>query len=425
MKEVDNEENPFEEPITLYEEALVTSLYSLGIAIGPVIFNRLADVMGRKWFLISISTIEFSCFMLLAFARNICYFYAARLIQGMGAGSGVTVLTLFITEIADNNNRGKCGTLSNVFQSIGNTYGYIISIFQMRMFTLLCTLPFLMSIPLFIVFIPESPIYLVQKGKRDDARNAIRKFRNIDFTEAGKVLVETENLITETSQSDKGLLTLLKKPGFRKALVISNGLFVFLQLTGLFAVLGYLHNIFSLANVPISQDTSSIFISAIQTVSNFMSTIFIEKLGRKLLLMFSSLTIALSLLLLGTYFQLKSGEFLYIDRIAWLPIVSISILVIGYGIGLGPVTFVLMSELFSPDFKTRASSVALFSSGVASFAVVYTFPVVRDLLGISWCFWILQILTLLGLLFIYLMVEETKGKSFLEIQQMLHKNSLK
>lgn len=413
-------ENPIGKPIALHEEALIGSLHSLGISFGGLLLGRISDVLGRKYFLISISVLEFSSFIVLALADKIFYFYITRLIQGVCLGCSVTVMPLFIAEISDNHNRGKFGTLSNFFQCFGNIYGFLIgSLCKIRTFTLLCAAPLLLSIPVFITVIPESPTYLVSKGKRDEAKTALRKFRHLNVIDTAKELMEIEILLKETSYRKSIFLLLVSDVSYLKSQLMSMGIFFFQQFSGLFAILGYLHTIFSLANIPLSQDLSGILVSVIQLLSIMLSTILIDRLGRKLLLLSSSAIVAVSLLLLGAFFQLKYFDLIYINYISWLPVASVSILIIGYGVGLGPVCFVFMSEVFPPEIKTKAASISVCFGGICSFIVTYTFPVIRDNLGTFWCFWILAVISILGFVYFNFCIIETKDRSFLEIQSII------
>lgn len=105
-----SEENPLGKPLTLHEEALITSLHFLGAGIGGLILSRLADTIGRKSTLIIISIFELFSLITLALAHNIKYYYVTRLIQGLCVGVSVTVMPVFISEISEDHNRGKFGT---------------------------------------------------------------------------------------------------------------------------------------------------------------------------------------------------------------------------------------------------------------------------------------------------------------------------
>lgn len=424
LKSTDTSQNPLGRPITLYEEALIASLHSLGISVGGLLLSRIADYIGRKWSLITISSLEFTSLLILAFAKNVNLYFITRLVQGICLGSTATVMPLFISEITEDHNRGKFGTFSTFFMCLGNVYGFAMgSMFEIQSFTLICAAPLLISVPIFIFWIPESPYYLVSKGRRYAAKRALERIHSIQPNKAEKILVNTETIIRATCPSKRGCISFLCDYGIRRGLFISLTLYIIQQATGLFAVLAYLSTIFSLANVPLSENISSIIIGCIQVFANIIAANFIEKLGRRILLLTSSVMITFSLVILGTCFELLKANYVLPYYISWFPIMALVIFILGYGFGLGPVCFILSSELFPQDFKTKAVSLSLFTSGVSSFLVVYTFPVVRDFLGISWCFWILSFLCALGFIFIHCFIPETKCKSFLEIQMILNNGS--
>lgn len=386
---------------------------------GSLLLSRIADYVGRKWALITISSLEFTSLLILSTAKNINLYYITRFIQGLCLGSTAIVMPLFISEVTEDHNRGKFGTFHSFFMCLGNIYGYTMgSLFGIKWFTIICAIPLVISVPLFAIFVPESPYYLVSKGYRNSAKIAFEKFLMIKPNKAEKVLIQTVNTIHETSMK-KSTFSFLLDPGTRRALFLICVLLIVQQASGLFAILAYLSTILSSSNIPLSENVSCILISCIQLFSNVLAATFIEKLGRKFLLLTSSVMVTIALLVLGLYFELLTSKYEFSRSASWLPIIGLVVLILGYGFGLGPVCFILSSEIFPQDFKTVAGSFSLFISGIACFILVYTFPIVRDLLGISWCFWILGVLCILGFIFIYCLISETKGKSFLDIQVMM------
>lgn len=420
LKDANSEENPLQRSITLYEEGIIASIHAAGIAFGPLILSKGADFIGRKWFLISIGLAEFFSFVILAIGIHIYMYYFARIIQGICIGCSITVLPLFIAEISESFNRGKLVTINSIFVSLGNVYAYTMSsIFRLKCYTLMCSVPALISAFLLIITIPESPIYLIMKNKRKQGKQALMKFRNIDFEEAENVVSEITEMISSIPVGEN-IFVFLKNRGFRRSLIISNGLFVFMQFSGIVAILEYLHMIFFIAEIPFSKNISSIVVGLTQSFSVLIATSLIEKLGRKRLQLLAATVVVISLFLVGIYFQLKTFRY-NIQCISWLPVICVIIFIVGYGTGLGPVSYVLLSEIFPPKFKLTAASISMLTAAVAAFFVLFGFPLVRDFMGIQWCFWFFSTATLLNIIFIHFYVIETKNKSFLEIQTLLEK----
>lgn len=420
LKVENGTENPLQRPITLYEEAMVGSLHSFGTCLGCLV-GTFTDVIGRKWTAIAISTTELAAFLILAFANHIYVIYITRLVQGLCMSAGVIALTIFVGEISQDHNRGKFCAIMSVFINIGNIYGFLIgSVFHLETFTILCAAPVMISLPLFLFFIPESPVYLLLKKKRIEARLAFEKFHNMASNEAEIDVRNAEIMIVTTTQANRNIFAIFWNREVKRVMLIGIGLTVFQEFSGIFAILGYFNDIFPDGTLPLSPYRMSILISVMQLVAVLTSAFLIEIAGRKVLLLISSATVVFSLLCLGFYFMLVNHNFYYLQCISWIPVASVILFIGGYATGLGPVVFVLMGEIYPTDFKSALSSLSILASGLSSFGVTYTYPIIRDFLGKFWSFLILSGLSAVGFVFFLICVPETRGKSFLEIQLLLN-----
>lgn len=414
LKSNDTDINPLGSPITVYEESLITSLHGIGLGVGPLFLGKLADLFGRKRSLLLFSILEVLGFLLLTFSRHIYLYYLARVIQGFCFGFFTTVMPVFIAEISDDTNRGRFATFVSMFITLGNVYGFVMTlIFDMKAFTVICAVPGIITIVLFYYFIPESPIYLAWKQKPVKAKESLQKFRNLNFTETEKIFNEIKQICSSTES-----LTCTKFLEIRKSLYISIGLFIIAQLTGLFAILGYLSSI-----LPLSISMSSIAVGITHCLAILLSSVLIEKYGRRILLLISLATVFSSLFVLGTYFHLEILKLSFISYMGWFPALIVVTFIMGFGIGISCVPFAIVGEIFPTNMKAIAASLSLFVAGCANFIIVFTFPICRDTLGLDWCFWILGFMSLLGYIFIFISVPETKGKSFSEIQEMINGKS--
>lgn len=412
--------NPLGRTVTVFELSWITSLFTLGIAIGPLVLAKLADFFGRKWSLIFISTLQMCGFIILAFGNHVNYYYISRLTQGLSTGFMITVLPLFLAEISENFNRGKFGTFLNLFATLGNLLGYILGLFlDMKTFTLIFAVPSIINVLLFTIFIPESPVYLAMKQKNKQALISLEKFRNVNSHEANKILTEIEDMLEKSSKNRK-FCYITRLFLIRKSFAIGLGLSAIQAFSGIFIIMGYLQSILSTTNLTISESLTVVLLGIIQVFLAILSTVLIEKLGRKILLLYSLGLIVTAFLLLGTYFTLRDAEFYHISNISWLPLISLIIYIVGYSIGVGPVIFVLKGEIFPLELNTVGVMICMMSLGVLTFFVTFSFPLCNEFLGTSWSFWILAFLNALGFTFTLVLVSETKGKSFLEIQEMLN-----
>lgn len=164
---------------------------------------------------------------------------------------------------------------------------------------------------------------------------------------------------------------------------------------------------------------STILIGVMQVVATFVSTMVVDKLGRRILLLASGAVMALSTTAIGVYFFMKDRNADSVENLGWLPVASLCIFMIMFSIGYGPVPWLMMGELFATDIKGFAGSIAGTINWVLAFIVTKTFKNLNESLGSGGTFWLFAGVTLVGVIFVFLAVPETKGKSLNEIQMEL------
>ncbi|XP_068148977.1 facilitated trehalose transporter Tret1-like [Drosophila tropicalis] len=218
------------------------------------------------------------------------------------------------------------------------------------------------------------------------------------------------------------VLSALNRPVTRKALAISLGLMFFQQVCGINAVIFYSKKIFEDANTGIGSGMSTILVGVMQVVATFVSTLVVDKLGRRILLLASGIVMALSTTAIGVYFFLKDQDEASVDSITWLPVTSLCVFIIMFSIGYGPVPWLMMGGLFATDIKGFTGSIAGTTNWVLAFIVAKTFTNLNDSLGAGGTFWLFAGLTVIGVFFVFFAVPETKGKSLNEIQAELAGN---
>lgn len=423
LKSNNTQENPLGHPVSIYEISWITSLFTLGIAIGPLFLTKLSDIIGRKWSLIGFSTLLMVSFIGLAVGDHIYYYYVSRFVQGLSVGFMIAVIPLYLAEITEDGNRGKFGTFTSLFASIGNLLGFVLgSFFDLKTYSLLMTIPLVINILCFTFLIPESPIFLAVKKKRNDAIKSLMKFLKMNYVEAGKHLLVVEDMLERTSQRENTHY-LSKLYHTRKSIFIGMGVSAVQAASGIFAILGYLQPILKAADNPVSENISSIIVGIIQIILAISTSFLIDRWGRRTLMLGSSAAMVLSFCSLGGYFFLRQVNYSHLSWFSWLPVMSIIIYIMAQNIGVGPVSFVIRGEIFATDVKAVASSISLAILGFLSFIVTFTFPICYEFLGPAWCFFIMAGINALGFVYLVVCLPETKGKSFLEIHEMLNGKS--
>jgi sugar porter (SP) family MFS transporter len=258
-----------------------------------------------------------------------------------------------------------------------------------------------------LLFVPESPRFLVEKGRESEALGVLARVGGVE--RAGAELLEIRGSIAEES----GTLGELFAPRLRKPLGIAVFLAVFQQITGINTVIYYGSLIFK-EQVGGQSDTTAIGANVTIGAVNFLMTIValwvIDKLGRKPLMILSSAGMALSLFALGLLFRLQPPP-------ATAILVVILLYVASFGFGLGPGVWVVISELFPTRIRGRAMSIATVSLWLACILITFTFLSLVERIGSTGAFWLYAAMNVLNLVFIWRVMPETKGRSLEEIER--------
>lgn len=156
-----------------------------------------------------------------------------------------------------------------------------------------------------------------------------------------------------------------------------------------------------------------------QVIATFVSTLVVDKLGRRILLLVSAGVMAICTIIIGTYFFLKQNDESSVADIGWIPVASLCLFIVAFSIGFGPIPWMMMGELFAPDIKGFSASLAGTFNWLLAFVVTKTFSNLVAAIKIGPTFWLFSALTIVGVVFVFFFVPETKGKSLPEIQFML------
>lgn len=269
-------------------------------------------------------------------------------------------------------------------------------------------------------FMPESPTYYLQKEKYEAAKSSLQKFRGPRYNVEPELSAQTE-AIEETKRKRISFLTALKSKATVKALVIGYGLMFFQQLSGVNAVIFYASNIFKKAGSTLPPNVDAIIVGGIQVVATLMSTMVVDNIGRRVLLMASGTAMCLTTFILGIYFYLSEIN-VDISSIQWLPLVSVCIFITLFSFGYGPIPWMMMGELFAPEVKGVAASSACLFNWIMAFIVTKFYISMSLTLHASGTFWIFSVICAIGIGFVYILVPETKGKTLEEIQREFNEN---
>jgi SP family facilitated glucose transporter-like MFS transporter 8 len=177
--------------------------------------------------------------------------------------------------------------------------------------------------------------------------------------------------------------------------------------------------LFQDAGSDLEPSTATIIVGVIQVVATFISTLVVDRLGRRLLLLISDFVMAVCALLLGVFFYLKDVEKDDVTNLGWLPLTSVCVFIIVFSLGYGPIPWMMVGELFAPQIKGFASSLSCVLNWILAFLVTRFYSDLAIASGTHTTFWIFAGISLIGTVFVFFIVPETKGKTLDEIQKEL------
>ncbi|CAL7936257.1 unnamed protein product [Xylocopa violacea] len=270
--------------------------------------------------------------------------------------------------------------------------------------------------------LPESPYHFMRHGRRDEAIASLVQLRGT--TDISKEADTIEKFIKIDLDNNTGLWEILSVSGNRKyvfvwALIVLLGLFVIQQWSGSYAVLSYAELIFDSTGNQFKGKYITMITGGVQVVFTLISSSVVDRYSRRLLLIISAFGTCISTFLVGIFFFLQNIQ-MNVDRIVWLPAVALILYNVLYAFGLAAVPFTMMSELFPTNVKVLGNTIGMLCCYFCSAVVTLFYHNLAEQYGVHVAFWFFSLISILGVLFVYFYVPETKGKTLQEIQQQLH-----
>lgn len=403
--------------LTIEQSSIVSSILAIGALLGALPVGVLAQKIGRKPTILLL-TIPFMLHWLLTiFANGAGMLIAARFFAGLSTGGICVAAPMYIGEIAETSIRGSLGAFFQLFLTVGILFTFVIGAYtHWRVLSIICAVipPLLVAV---FWWMPETPQYLLGKNRRREAERALRwlRGRDADLTDE---LQDMQQEVDEASRQQAGVKAMLTNRASVMALICSLGLMLFQQFSGINAVIFYTNTIFESAGSNIDPSLATIIVGIVQTIATIISSLLIEKAGRKILLIQSCVIMGLCLIVLGVYFKLQTDK-IDVSRVGWIPLVCLVLFIISFSLGFGPIPWMMMAELFPVEYRGSASGVAVIFNWSLVFIVTLCFPIMKDAIGIYSCFWFFSGFMVVCTFFVIFLVPETKGKSVSQIQTML------
>lgn len=403
----------YEIPISIGEYSWIGSVTNLGCAVVCIPIGILTDALGRKVSMLMLIVPYLIGWGLIIFSKSVIMFVVGRFLLGLSGGAFCVVIPIYTAEIGETAIRGRLGSYLELMMSTGILFSYTIS-----SFTTIYRLSIILSIiPLIFFsvfsFMPETPVYYLMKNKEDQARASLLRLRGPEYNIDEELQTQKDALLEE-AKNRGSFLEAMKSKSSQNGLIVAYGLMFFQQLSGITAIVFYTTTIFARGG-SVSQEASMIIAGSLQVFSTSISMLVVDKLGRKLLLISSIAAMTIGTLTLGTYFYMLRTE-VDVSTFSWLPLVSVGLFLVMCSFGFGPIPWMMVGELFSPQIKGVAGSSACCFNWMMAFLVARWYNELAIAFGIHTTFWIFSAISGLGILFVVFIVPETKGKSLEQIQ---------
>lgn len=339
-----------------------------------------------------------------------------RFLCGLAVGCYSFIIPIYVGEISTNEVRGALLSIFQLSLNTGILFVFTVGHFSsLRVLNIVCgCLPILYSIG--FLALPESPSLLIRKDR--DATDVLKKLRGKAYDIYSEMLVlKRQN--EELRDQKKSFGEVFNTKSTRKAFIIIMLQFFFFQMSGINVVSFYSTMIFTEAGIQLEPGIASIIVASVQVAANLVALVFVDRFGRKILLYISNFLMFVGLIGIGTYFTLSDAGN-NVDNLNWLPVLSLSIFVIAFCIGMGPVSYILYGELFMLDAKIFIAPICQSFNFLLTFAVGLTFPMLVSAIGMGPTFFFFSGFCGLAFVFTIFVIPETKGKSTEEIQAILN-----
>ncbi|XP_054005200.1 facilitated trehalose transporter Tret1-like [Hylaeus anthracinus] len=405
-------------PISAEEFSWIGSSPAIGSVVISIPIGILTDVIGRKYSML-LMVVPFTVgWLLIIFANSVPMFYIGRFMTGICVGTFCAVAPLYTAEIAENSIRGRLGSCFQLLLSTGILLSYVFgTLVNIRDLSIISAIVPLVFFGVFM-FMPETPIYYLKKGNKECARKSLIRLRGEQYNIDNELQRQKEAL-EETKNKNASFLTSIKSKATIKGFVIAYGLMFFQQFSGINTVIFYASDIVTSAGISITPENFSILVGLVGLLGVLVSTLIVDHLGRRLLLLASITCLFLTSFALGVYFYLNDNTE-DTSSIEWLPLASISIFLTMFSLGFGPIPWMMTGEIFGPEVKGIAASSTTLINWAMAFIMTKFYTNLKEAIHKSGTFWLFSATSAIGILFVYFLVPETKGKSLEEIQRELN-----
>ncbi|MFN6934624.1 MAG: sugar porter family MFS transporter [Tsuneonella sp.] len=405
----------------------------IGCAVGAFFAGRLADSIGRRSVMIMSAVLFVVGALIQGVTDSHTLFVAARFAGGMAVGAASVLSPLYISEVAPANIRGRLTTVQQVMiitgltaaflvnyflaQSAGSSLGDVGGIPAWRWMYLAQAVPAVVFL-VALFFIPESPRYLVSRGRGADAHKVLERL--FGTAEATRKLSEIE---ASFSVDHRPSFRDVAAPGavFRPIVWAGIMLATFQQFVGINIIFYYGETLWKLAGISEEVALERNIISGLVSIAAVLAALaVIDKVGRKPLLLIGSTGMAITLGAMAWAFsgaqQDAAGNLMLGETAGYIALVAANLYVIFFNFSWGPVMWVMLGEMFPNQMRGSALAVAGLAQWTANYLVVQSFPAMADGIGLAATYGLYTVAAVISIFLVRSFITETKGKELEEME---------
>ncbi|MCD4710536.1 MAG: sugar porter family MFS transporter [Bacteroidales bacterium] len=413
----------------------ITALGLIGAVVGALVTGRITDYLGRKKVILASAFVFATGAVWTGFAPSVTQLMISRFYLGLAIGVSSFAVPLYISEISPTKIRGTLVSMFQLLITVGILTAYLSDNALADNNNLECWRPMLWVgvIPAIILFVgmffmPETPRWLMSKGREEEAKKVLDRIEDPEFVNNSIAAMKGDIAIDKGQEGFRVIF----KPWLRSALIIAVGIMFFQQFVGINTVIYYSPKIFLAAGFEGAEAAiaASVIVGAVNVFFTIVSLFVIDRLGRRKLYFIGLTGIFFALICMGLGFMLPGAG-------KWFLVISMLVYIAFFAISLGPLGWLMVTEVFPTKVRGLGASIGSLSNWGFNTLVVWTFFKMASAIGnakevvvpegtdlsevcpscVGGVFWIFAAVALIGLVWGYFYIPETKGISLEKIEE--------
>lgn len=407
--------------VTEEQASWIASLSAAGTPIGCILSGYLMDAIGRRMTLIVTEVPLVLGWILVASSTNLPMMYVGRFLIGFGSGMVGAPARVYTCEVSQPHLRGMLGALASVGVSLGVLIQYVIGSVTSWQILAGCSAIIPVLSFLGMLFLPETPNYLLSRDKKDIAQKSLSKLRGSTFNideEIQRMVAFKEKNHVERLKNPKEILKAIISPSTLKPFGILAIYFFIYQWCGVNTVTFYAVEVFELSGATINKYWATILLGIVRLIFTVVGCVLCRRLGRRPLTFVSAVGCGSTMIALGSYmYFLQYWKANGIEPVhTWIPVASIFIFIIACTLGYLIIPWVMIGEVYPTQVRGVIGGMTTCAAHLSVFSVVKTFPFVKHTLDVHGAFWLYGCMSFFGIIFFYFFLPETKGRTLQEIE---------